>query len=65
MACEPEGRKEAVIYAAGTFWGTLRRLPSSVCVIGADIEGLPAAKAAADRRSEHAPAAENASLKVA
>eukprot|EP00964_Phaeocystis_antarctica_P093093 scaffold60003_cov57-Phaeocystis_antarctica.AAC.1 len=35
MACEPEGRREAVICAAGTSWGTLRRLPSSVCVLDA------------------------------
>ena len=30
--CEPGGPREAVICAAGTSWGTLRRLPSSVCV---------------------------------
>ena len=46
MACEPEGRREAVICAAGTSCGTLRRLPSSVRVL----EGLPAAKAAAPQR---------------
>eukprot|EP00964_Phaeocystis_antarctica_P141615 scaffold106675_cov43-Phaeocystis_antarctica.AAC.1 len=35
MACEPEGRREAVICAAGTSWGTLRRLPSSVGILHA------------------------------
>ena len=40
MACEPEGRREAVICAAGTSWGTLRRLPSSGCVEDADYQGL-------------------------
>ena len=33
--CEPGGPREAVICAAGTSWGTLRRLPSSVCVLDA------------------------------
>eukprot|EP00964_Phaeocystis_antarctica_P118699 scaffold82460_cov53-Phaeocystis_antarctica.AAC.2 len=67
MACEPEGRRETVC-AAGTSWGTLRRLPSSVCVLDATWQvlgtaakpcrrsGFGSRNRACLRRPRHAPA---------
>eukprot|EP00964_Phaeocystis_antarctica_P161556 scaffold133437_cov84-Phaeocystis_antarctica.AAC.2 len=53
MACEPEGRREAVIYARWAPPEVPRRLPSSVCVIDAVSPAFSAAKATAPVHTRH------------